>query len=371
MFVEKKIKTICLVLPTHWKAFMGGSQYQAKCLLDALVASKKFRIFYLARRVDHAYTPDGYRIQKISDDGGLRRLGFFVDSIRLMNMLKVIKPDVIYQRVACAYTGITAFYASQNACRMYWHIAHDNDVTPGKHTLSETILNMKVDKPIVEYGLKHADGVVAQTRMQSNLMKQHYGRECDAVIPNFHPDPTGEFSKNSPVKVLWVANLKPWKHPEVFVRLAKDMLAFKDVEFIMIGTPPAGSTGWKSELMRDIEAAGNLRYLGKKSQDEVNEVMAQSHIFINTSEFEGFANTFIQAWMRRVPVVSLHVNPDNVFDTNKIGCHSKNYETLVQDVKRLVSDTDLRESMGDEARAHALEHHSMKNAEQLIHLLES
>lgn len=361
---------LCMILPTHWKAFMGGSQYQAKCLLDALVDSDRYEILYLARRIDADYRPAGYRIQKISDDGGIRRPGFFLDGLRLLGMLKEFGPDVIYQRVACAYTGIAAYYARHNSCRLIWHIAHDNDVSPRKHTLAENIVSLYIDKPIVEYGLKNADRIVAQTGRQCDLLLSNYGKHCTAVIPNFHPDPKEEVRKGDTVRIMWVANLKQWKQPETFVRLAADLQGLRNAEFVMIGAPPGGNSEWRNSLMSSIEETANLAYLGQRSQDEINEMFAHSHIFVNTSLAEGFANTFIQAWMRRVPVVSLHVNPDNVFDAHDIGYFSQTYERLVDDVRRLIENRELREKMASEAQEYAFERHSMKNATRLMELFD-
>jgi glycosyltransferase involved in cell wall biosynthesis len=82
--------------------------------------------------------------------------------------------------------------------------------------------------------------------------------------------------------------------------------------------------------MAAIRATPNLEYLGEKSQDEVNELLARAHIYVNTSLFEGFANTFIQAWMRDVAVVSLHVNPDGVFDREGVGIHAGSEDELMR-----------------------------------------
>ena len=43
----------------------------------------------------------------------------------------------------------------------------------------------------------------------------------------------------------------------------------------------------------------------------------KSKILINTSSFEGFPNTFVQAWANGVPVISLKVDPDNIIKKKK------------------------------------------------------
>ena len=45
----------------------------------------------------------------------------------------------------------------------------------------------------------------------------------------------------------------------------------------------------------------------------------KTKLLINVSVSEGISNTFIQAWMRGVPVVSLNSNPDHWFDKYEIG----------------------------------------------------
>jgi hypothetical protein len=102
---------LCIIVPAHWEAIMGGSQYQAKVLIDRLLADYDVEIVYLTTRADPKFEPSGYRIERFSDGSGIRRYGAFFDAARLYRALRRLKPDAILQYVGCAHTGIAAFYA--------------------------------------------------------------------------------------------------------------------------------------------------------------------------------------------------------------------------------------------------------------------
>lgn len=80
-------------------------------------------------------------------------------------------------------------------------------------------------------------------------------------------------------------------------------------------------------------------------------------------------NTFIQAWMRKVSVVSLHVNPDQVFERHNVGFFSGTYEKMLQRVVELIMNPALRDEMGERAQVYAFERHSEKNIASLVEIL--
>jgi Glycosyltransferase len=347
---------------------MGGAQYQAKCLVERLARREEFKIFYLARKINHDYVANGYKLIQIAKPGGLRRFGSFLDAPQLIRLLKDIKPDIIYQRGLMAYTGIAHYFAKMHGCKMIFHIAHDWDVTPfrPKELSPGTAFNI-VERWIAEYGLRNVDYIVAQTQQQCKLLIHNYGREATAIVKNMHPLPNEAIEKELPIRVVWVANFKPMKQPEVFVRLARDLQDLQAVEFIMIGRP--GERDLYKSLIKEVAGIGNLRYCGGQAIEQVNAILARAHVFVNTSIAEGFPNSFIQAWMRKVPVVSLSVNPDGIFSDGRIGFYSGTYERLREDVRRLIYEEGLRTQMGEFAQAYAFEYHSTRNAETLIAMM--
>ncbi len=351
---------------------MGGSQYQGKILIEELLRTGGYDIYYLASRINQEFTPHGYKILRIAERKGLGRHGKIFHAFGLLKLLRDIKPDLIYQRVGCAYTGISAYYAKKSNCRMLWHVAHDRTLMPFDRRLSRDLLFRYAERKMLEYGIANTSHIVAQTIVQKELLVKMFGRSA-TVIPNFHPAPAEEINKKSPIKVLWVANLKQWKRPELFVRLASDLQALSDVEFIMVGEP-ARIRGDKrnAEMYEMMERLPNLNYLGACSQEEVNALLATAHVFVNTSRYEGFANTFIQAWMRKVPVVSLEVDPDQVVSSEGVGYFADgDYEKMCEQVKTLILDDSLRGKMGETAQQYAYENHSVKNIQRLMEIFDT
>ncbi len=365
------MKKVAILLPSHWSAIQGGAEYQAKLICQHLMASGRFEVHWLSRRIHPEYRAEGYTTHQIAEHTGLRAKAFFFDHLALSRLLHEIRPDVIYQRVGSAYTGIAARHALQNNCRLVWHVASDMDVTPfNVKGWRPSRLLKYIDKRYLEYGVRHASDIVVQTHDQNRMLGEHYGRQATMMIRNLHPVPAETLDKSGSLTVLWIANLKPAKQPEVFMRLAHACLDMPHVRFVMVGEPlpdPAQQQAFESAAA----VIPNLTYLGKLPIEEVNALLARSHLFVNTSLVEGFANTFIQAWMRQVPVLSLNADPDGLLAQEGIGFCAHGDETvLLHALREWLSDAPQRDQVGQRAQAYAEAHHSERNIQTLLELME-
>jgi glycosyltransferase involved in cell wall biosynthesis len=312
-------------------------------------------------------------VSRIGNGGPIPRFGYLMEARSLYRKLRDIDPCIIYQRVACAYTGICAFYSRRHATPLLWHVAHDTEVTPQSLDKGRNVVRLRLEKLAVESGAKHATRIVVQTRHQAQLLQKNYARVADAVVPNFHPPAAEALDKSGPLTVIWIANLKPWKQPEVFVRLANSLSSYSEVRFVIVGAPAAtsGNKRWQLALKQGIQNAPNLQYLGQKSHAEVNALLARAHIFVNTSVHEGFPNTFIQAWLRDVVVVSLQVDPDHVLEQRGVGIVAHSEAALASAVRNLIDNPDAQAAYRERGRVYATENHSLRNADDLVGLLRS
>ncbi|QKT02456.1 glycosyltransferase [Ectothiorhodospiraceae bacterium 2226] len=360
---------ICVLVGSHWSKVTGGAQYQAQCLVEALVRERRGEVYYVTRSADPGYRPDGYTLVRAGHASGMARglRRTFHDLRTFGRILREIDPDVIYQRGGGIFTGIAARHARARGCRLVWNIAAHWEVCPQPIRLRRDIAYRLVERRLLEYGIRHASTIVAQHADQARLLEAHYGRTPDALIRNFHPDPLEPLVKRRPCTVMWIANLKQCKQPELFLRLAETLRERTDARFVMVGGMQV--QGRAGDALRTAIARSPVEYTGALPQEEVNRLLAEADLLVNTSTAEGFSNTFVQAWMRRVPVVSLNVNPEGVLERHRIGVQSHTFPQLVDDVRALLDDHEARDAMGRRAQQYALAHHSERNIGALMDLL--
>lgn len=350
------------MMPGHWSRTMGGSQYQARCIIEELKKTGRYDIYYLTRHYDPKCTGNGYTLVPYSYPGSQTRgtHRHFFEMATLPAILKKIKPDIIYQRVGCAQTGIAARYAMKHHCKMVWHIASEFDLQPLRIHFSRMFFYKRLQRYLLNSGIKRATHIIAQTEDQNRLLQKNFNRSATAVIPNFHPDPIESIDKSGMIKVVWVANLKSIKQPEIYIRLADELQNLPNVQFIMIGAIQ-GSSSTRRKYRELIDKTHALKYLGEQKQETVNKILARSHIFVSTSLREGFPNTFIQAWMRQVPVASLNVDPDRLITSQSLGLVADSFEKLKDSVRTLATQEGLRHQLGLNARTFAQHYFSIRN----------
>jgi glycosyltransferase involved in cell wall biosynthesis len=199
--------------------------------------------------------------------------------------------------------------------------------------------------------VKKSDIVIAQTVEQKTLLSKNYLIYQTQVIYNGHPIPEVLREKESPPLILWIG--KEWKNPQIFADMAFD-LSDCNALFSMVGATENNLVGHNNM---------KLKVLGVLSLDEVNVLLEKAALLISTSPMEGFSNSFIQAWLRETPVVSLKIDPDDVIKENGLGRVCQTYDELVAATRDLIRDSQTRVLMGKAARKYAIKNFDIeKNA---------
>ncbi len=242
-----------------------------------------------------------------------------------------------------------------------FRLAHDSDCIPG-----EQLIGYWRDRKIYEYGIEHADLIVAQGIKQVSLMREHY--DLSSVPINMTVEFPGDSANvDRDIDILWVNNFREFKRPELVLKLASLLPEFN---ISMIGGPAPGNEGLYRMVEAKTKVLNNLSLLGAVPYHDVNDYFSRSRIFVNTSDREGFPNSFLQAWAREVPVVSFF-DPDGLISSEKLGTVPEGIEEMAGTIRGLLSNEVDRREMALKARVFVLEKYSPESVankyESLFH----
>ncbi|MET0532791.1 MAG: glycosyltransferase family 4 protein [Steroidobacter sp.] len=261
----------------------------------------------------------------------------------MIGAMREVDADVYYQSPAGAPTGITAWFCRRYGKRFITRIASDLACIPGKQ-----LIRFWRDRKIYEFGLRNADLIVAQSEQQRTLLRQNYGLKSEvldmAVDMPSGPPPAKD------IDVLWVSNFRPVKRPEVVLDLARRL---PNVQFVMAGGALPGAEEYFHSMRKAASELPNVSCPGAVPYTDVGAVFSRARIFLNTSEIEGFPNTFLQAWVRGVPVVTFF-DPDSLVKQRQLGRTAKDFDDMVGAIQSLLADVPERERAGERARAYAI-----------------
>lgn len=281
--------------------------------------------------------------------------------------LEKINPDYIYQRGRKLWTYFTGLYAKKSMSKFIFASSMDIDCYKYKflfrtpNNLRDIYVRVKrfshnyiLDTQTL-YGMRCADLVLSQSNTQKELLSKNLNIPS-IVFPNLHPSPQCKHDKNDrrPV-VLWMARLRSWKQPELFLNLARSCQDL-NCEFIMAGR--ISDHDYRPQIKQTEKEVHNFKYLGEIPFEESNDILCRSSLFINTSKpQEGFPNTFVQAWLRKVPVITLNFDPDNLIKRHKLGSVASNFNNLIEHTRHFVNNAPVRQQAGLRAFEYARDNH--------------
>jgi glycosyltransferase involved in cell wall biosynthesis len=217
------------------------------------------------------------------------------------------------------------------------------------------------------FNIKFSRLIIVQNCYQREFLQKHYNKEAHLIKIPFKISESKIYEKKKPYTILWVGSMAKVKQPELFLNLAKEI---PYANFQMIG---GHYDNWDlfNTTKKEADKLDNLEFLGVVPFDEIDKYFREASILVNTSMFEGFPNSFIQAWINNIPVISL-VDPDGIIGDHGMGLHSKNFEKLREDVRILLDDDELRIQMGQNGRQYVEKEHDITNIiHEYIKLFES
>ena len=348
---------VCLVSPWLYLYFTpqsddiaGGAQRQQYLISQELVA-RGHNVSAIVgdfgqNQVEHR---DGVELIK----GAPRDVNGPISTIKhvysLWKSMKYAGADIYLVRGTPRLTIVTHLLTRTLGARFVFRLANDSDVDHG-------YLRSRYPNPVVKLyntTIDRADCVVTQTTSQQSKLKSR-GIEAMQVPNGYDMPPDSDIVDHQRrTDIVWVGSSDPdQKCPGRFIGLAKRL---PNLKFTMISKPLSDQKSAHEQLRTTARSVDNLDFLGAVSPDDVHKYYQRAAMLINTSDYEGFPNTYLEAWRYATPVISLTFDVDKLLSRGIGGVRVGSMDSLVETVDRLYRTPAVRSRLGSSGRSQ-LEH---------------
>lgn len=158
--------------------------------------------------------------------------------------------------------------------------------------------------------------------------------------------------KDDDILVGIVANLRPVKSLDIFLRAAQKVLEInRNVGFVLVGEGPERSA--LQELSRSLGVMGSVRFLG--AREDIPSILGCLDIGVLSSVSESFSNAIVEYMAAGLPVVCTRVGGnEEAVDDNVTGylVASGDYHGMAEKITSLIANSAYRE-MGQRGRRKA------------------
>ena len=182
------------------------------------------------------------------------------------------------------------------------------------------------------YAMHHAHEVFVQTERQRALFRALDHRDA-TLIRNPAPSSARAKPRAAPAfggRMLWIGRIDPNKRHDAALQLAE---ALPHRRMLMV------CNGIEAHSAGPVPSLPNLDVADQVALPDIDNLFRFSDVVVNTSVVEGFPNTFLQAGMHGIPIVSMSVDPDGMLSTHGCGrVADGTIDGMVRAVEALLSD---------------------------------
>lgn len=297
---------------------------------------------------------EGVRVIKVCrESAGVRGLRFFHPRWTTLNAaLAAADADLYYHNCGEYVTGQIAMWCRRHGRRFVFSVASDPECDAALPMMQQR------ERLLYRYGLRRADAIITQTRRQRQMLREGFGLESTVLpmpcpgMPAFRP----AAARDEPVRVVWVGRFSPEKRLGMLAEIAS---ALPQIQFEVIG--PSRDDVAEAADLAPLRALPNVAVRGRMAREQMGRVYRGATALLCTSTYEGFPNTFLEAWGHGVPVVST-VDPDGLLSEHGLGLTAPDAPGLAAHLRRFADSEPVWRGYADRGRDYCVANHAVDRA---------
>lgn len=343
---------VCFVSPKAYpifnpqvKAVFGGAEVDLYLIATELAKDRRFESVCVTADYGqpNVETREGVRLIKSLDFAQNPLSG----ARKIWKALKQADAAVYLLKTASAGVPLVHSFCRRHRRHFVYKTASQAECD-GRYSRAHPVLGR-----LFIWSLKTASQVIVQNTQDRENLKRCFGIDS-LLIPNAHR--LGDAPAAPKHTILWVGRSAAVKRPQRFLELAA---AFPRERFVMVCPRATGDSDY-DRLRRRAGELENLTFYEHVGFEQMDAIFAEAKVLVNTSDSEGFPNTFIQAGKAAAAILSDTVNPDGVLTSRTIGlCGDGTPETLAANLRRLLTD-GLWRQLGQNGLRYVRQHHAIE-----------
>jgi len=349
--VAKKIK-VCFIAPKAYPLFdpnvtgvFGGTEVDLYTLATELAEDERFDVNFIAA---------DYR-QKAIETINLVRIFKSLDfkefpvssALKVWQVMRRVDAQIYFLQGVSLGTSLAASF-----CKLHKKIFVYR--TASSLACDGTYLREHYFKGrFFRWSLRKASQVIVQNDNDKRDIMRTIGVD-PLVIQNGQYLPA--VSRTRREAVIWIGRSAEVKKPQLFLDLARQL---PQESFVMICQQATGDNSY-GELVGRARQVRNVEFIERVPFNEIDAHFQRAKVFVNTSDSEGFPNTYVQACKNGTPIVSLNVNPDDFLNKYKCGlCADGDWDIFLSNLRKMLN-TKERKQYAENARLYAEETHDIR-----------
>jgi N-acetyl-alpha-D-glucosaminyl L-malate synthase BshA len=278
----------------------------------------------------------------------------------MVNLIKHEKLDVLHVHYAIPH-ATSAYLAKQILGDQAKHVP----IITTLHGTDITLIGSDPSyKDVVDFSINQSDGVTAVSEYLKEETYNKFDIKKDIeVIPNFidlerfKKSNKNHFKKalcpNDEKVITHVSNFREVKRvPDVVSTFHKIIEGGVDATLLMVGDGPDRARA--EQKCRELQVCGKVRFLGK--QEQVEEVLSISDLFLIPSGSETFGLAALEAMSCSVPVVSSNIGglPEvNIHGETGYLCEIGDVDAMGDYSLKILKNNELHTELSQNARKRA------------------
>ncbi len=279
--------------------------------------------------------------------------------------LNNVEADVLLTFGVQSHSASVIASAQEKGIPSILFLGSDSDLDENYLPGSDYVSAYRDSADVCYWVIQNADKILCQTQFQQDRLKKVFDRDSELIKNPIDVETWDQRTGSKPGQdlypeveryALWVGRADPvHKRPQDLIETAK---LCPEIPFLVIMNKR------DDVLEADLKnnAPENVKFIEKIPFESMPMVFSKAFAFVNTSALEGFPNTFLQAAVSRVPIVSLNVEEQFLAAANAgfyaAGSIDKAAEQLCALWKKTAPEFNGRD--------YVLQHHDLK--QQVDHL---